>query len=610
MRFVAAISVLVLAAIFLGTGFAQKLFFSGPEFAALSTTVEPATPYIVINGDVLKSHPGLQTVSVGGADVGFIGYGRTADVLAWLKGSDYATVTFNAKTQELGSQLVVSPANVAASDATIQGTPADKAVIAPVVNTIVDPAGSDLWLGERVGAMNVSLPMNADESMSVIIAFDGVADAPAKVRLSWPIPNQSPFSTGFVIIGGILLVIGLFLLTWALMKMRNQHGPKRRGRITKMPKLPKPQKARQISRSASPKILFPAKGRRALENRAAFLFIPLGLTLALGLSSCTSGYQTGQGAATPTPTASVEPGPGAPLPDVSEPQLTRILARVSETIAMADKNMDATTAGSRLVGPALEIRTANYTMRSADSNVAALPSIPASPVTFLMPQATDTWPRYVMTVIQDPTDATVPTTGLVLVQKSPRENYHVEYSVTLEPNAQVPEVAPATVGSAVVAPDSKLLLLQPNQVALAYGDILLKGDASPYVGLFDGASDNLRVQIGLPYKDAKRTAVGDKASLEFTQQLGSGATVSLAANDSGAIVMVNLNEIETIRPTEAGAIVNAEGQTKALAGIASSETGIESTYGIQLAFYVPSVGSTDKIRLLGFSQGLIAAKGL
>lgn len=199
MRFVAAISVLVLAAIFLGTGFAQKLFFSGPEFAALSTTVEPATPYIVINGDVLKSHPGLQTVSVGGADVGFIGYGRTADVLAWLKGSDYATVTFNAKTQELGSQLVVSPANVAASDATIQGTPADKAVIAPVVNTIVDPAGSDLWLGERVGAMNVSLPMNADESMSVIIASDGVADAPAKVRLSWPIPNQSPFSTGFEI---------------------------------------------------------------------------------------------------------------------------------------------------------------------------------------------------------------------------------------------------------------------------------------------------------------------------------------------------------------------------------------------------------------------------
>lgn len=610
MRFVAAISVLVLAAIFLGTGLTQKLLFSGPEFAALSTTVEPATPYIVINGDVLKSHPGLQTVSVGGADVGFIGYGRTADVLAWLKGSDYATVTFNAKTQELGSQLVVSPANVAAADATTPGSPADEANLVPVVETIVDPAGSDLWLGERVGAMNVSLPMNADESMSVLIASDGVADAPAKVRLSWPIPNQSPFSTEFIIIGGILLVIGLLLLTWALVKMKNQHGPRRRGRPTKMPKLPKPPTARQLSRSLSPKILSPARGRRALENRSAFLIIPLGLTLALGLSSCANGFQTGKGEATPSPTASVEPGQEVPLPDVSESQLAKILARVSETIATADTNLDATTAATRLVGPALKIREANYAMRSTDGNVAALPSIPASPVTFVMPQATDSWPRYVMVVIQDPTDTTVPTTGLVLIQQSPRENYHVIYSVTLEPNAEVPEVAPATAGSAILAPDSKLLLLQPNQVALAYGDILLKGDASPYAGLFDAATDSLIPQIGLTYKDEKRAAVGDKASLEFTQQLGSGDSVSLATNDAGAIVLVSLNEIETVRPTEAGATVNAEGQTKVLAGIASSATGIESIYGIQLAFYVPSVGSTDKIRLLGFSQGLIAARGL
>ena len=610
MRFIAAISVFVLAAVLLGTGIAQKVFFSGPEFTALSTTVEPSSPYIVINGDVLKSHDGLQTVSAGGADVGFIGYGRTADVLAWLEGSDYSTITYNTKTQEIGSQLVVSSANVAAQDAAITETPFAPAPIEPVVNTIVNPAGSDLWLGERVGTFTVSLPLNADEGMSVIISSDGVANAPGDIRLSWPIPNQVPFSTGFIVVGGVLLVAGLFLLMWALMKMKNQHGPKRRGRITRMPKVPKPKTGRQISRPPSPKILSPAKGRRALENRSAFVLIPLGLTLALGLSSCASGFQTGQGAATPTPTTTALPGEEAPQPDVSEPQLARILTRISETVTEADKNLDAATAATRLVGPALNIRAANYAMRSADGNVAALPTIPASPVTFVMPQATDSWPRFVMTVIQDVNDTTVPTTGLVLVQESPRENYHVEYSVTLEPNAQVPEVAPASVGSAVVAPDSKLLLLAPDQVALAYGDILLKGDASAYAGLFDGAADNLRPQIGLPYKDAKRAAVGDQASLEFTQQIGSGGAVSLATNNSGAIVLVNLNEIETIRPTVAGATVNAEGQTSVLAGIASSGTGIESTYGIQLAFYVPPLGSTDKIRLLGFSQGLIAAKGL
>jgi hypothetical protein len=395
-----------------------------------------------------------------------------------------------------------------------------------------------------------------------------------------------------------------------LLKMKNQQGPRRRGRISKMPKAPRPSAAKKLARTPSPKILSPAKGRRALENRSALFIVPVALTLTLGLASCASPYETGQGATTPTPTSTADAALSGLEPDVTASQLSRILTKVSETIATADQELDGTLAATRLVGPALEIRAANYAMRTSDSNVAALASIPASPVTFLMPQATDTWPRYVMAVIQDLNDATVPTTGLVLVQESARENYHVEYSLTLEPNARVPEVAPATVGSAVVAPDSKLLLLQPDQIALAYGDILLKGDASPYAGLFDGANDSLRAQIGLAYKDAKRAAVGDKASLEFTQQPGSAPPVSLATNDSGAIVTVNLNEIETVRPTEEGAVVNAEGQTKVLAGIASSGTGIESTYGIQLAFYVPPLGSTEKIRLLGFSQGLIAAKGL
>jgi hypothetical protein len=613
-RFIAAISAFVLAAVLLGTGLAQKIFFSGPEFTAISAAVEPAAPYIVINGEVLKSHDGLQTVTASGAEDSFIGYGRTSDVLAWLEGSDYATITYNPTTAELSSQLVVSSANVAAEDGATTGTlpesAAETSPETPVTNTIVNPAGSDLWFGERGGSNDVSLAMNADANMSVIIASDGVANAPADVRLSWPIPNQTPYSTGFIILGGVFLVVGLLLLVWALMKMKNQHGPKRRARVSRMPKPPKPRQNRQISRGSAPKILTPARGRRALENRSAFVIIPVGLTLVLGLSSCASGFQTGQGVATPTPTASVKPGQEVPLPDVTEPQLARILSRISETVAAADKDLDATTAATRLVGPALRIRAANYTIRSADGNVEALPAIPASPVTFVMPQATDSWPRYVFTVIQDVNDPTVPTTGLVLVQQSPRENYHVLYSVTLEPKAIVPEVAPASVGSAVVAPDSKLLLLEPDQVALAYGDILMKGDASAYAGLFDASVDSLRDQIGLPYKDAKRAAVGDKASLDFTQKIGAGEAVSLATNNSGAIVLVNLNEIETIRPTEAGATVNAEGQTKILAGIASSGTGIESTYGIQLAFYVPPLGSDEKISFLGFSQGLIAAKGL
>ena len=46
---------------------------------------------------------------------------------------------------------------------------------------------------------------------------------------------------------------------------------------------------------------------------------------------------------------------------------------------------------------------------------------------------------------------------------------------------------------------------------------------------------------------------------------------------------------------------------KALSGVDSSKKGVSATYGVQLLFSVPAVGSDDKMVLLGFTQGLIAA---
>ncbi|MEY4102223.1 MAG: hypothetical protein RIR88_357, partial [Actinomycetota bacterium] len=238
----------------------------------------------------------------------------------------------------------------------------------------------------------------------------------------------------------------------------------------------------------------------------------------------------------------------------------------------------------------------------------ALAAIPGSPISFQMPQATDSWPRIVMAVVQNPNDPSIPTTGLVLIQNTPRDNYHVEYNVTLEPNASVPRVAPASVGSPFVASDSKLLLIAPNNLAAAYGDVLANGSTSQYYGLFDYTADTLVTQIGKEYKDKKRATVADRATIEFTQSAGSGAPLTLATLDSGVISAVSLNEIETVKP-KAGATVTPEGQAKVLSGLGATAAGYQTTYGMQLIFYVPPVGSKDKIRLLGYSQGLIAAKG-
>jgi hypothetical protein len=96
--------------------------------------------------------------------------------------------------------------------------------------------------------------------------------------------------------------------------------------------------------------------------------------------------------------------------------------------------------------------------------------------------------------------------------------------------------------------------------------------------------------------------------MTFSNAAGSGQTIVFGTNDSGAIVAVDLNETETVTPTEAGASINPEGATKTLSAITATAKGIVSVHGDQLLFYVPKLGSTQKVVLLGYAEGLISAK--
>jgi hypothetical protein len=579
-RFIVAISALALAFVLLIVGLSQKIFFSGTEFISVSQQVETTTPYLVIDGSVLSHDGGAPYITARGTAQDVVAYGATKDVLAWLGNSTFNSLSFDKN----GKDLVVS-------------TVPSKDPLAKIP-VIVNPAGSDMWLGEQAGVDTATVIAESNSTYSAIIAADGIRDAPGDITIAWAQPSRVPFATGFMIAGGVLALFGLVALIWALNHMKREQGPRRRGRT------PKPPRPKMIKPSMPKSLQSKSRGRRAIGPGSAFTAIGLAGVLSLSLAGC-SPYQTGQGNASANPTGDALTKTS---PDVSEAQLARIMSRMSATIAKADEAKDTTLAASRLVGPAMQLRAANYEIRRKDSAQAALAPIPGAPLSFQMPQATDSWPRIVMAVVQNPNDPSVPTTGLVMIQNSPRENYHVEYNVTLEPNASVPRVAPASVGSPFVAADSKLLLIAPNNLAAAYGDVLANGSTSQYFGMFDYTADTLVTQIGKEYKDKKRATVADRASIEFSQAAGSGAPLTLATLDSGVISAVSLNEIETVKP-KAGATVTPEGQAKALSGLGATAAGYQTTYGMQLVFYVPPVGSKDKIRLLGYSQGLIAAKG-
>jgi hypothetical protein len=637
-RFVLAIVALVVAAVMIGVGIAQRTVLAPPDKVDTSLSVAGGAPFTVISGKVLNSHPGQQTLYVSGGSKQFVAYGRTADVLAWIGTEPYANVTYNTGSNKLTSKVVISggsssndstgsstatggttPSPTPTATATPTPTPAPSASSSTSTPTLPgsndaavnqpgpNPVGSDLWLQEFDGSAAAVTKMNVPDNISVIVASDGTKAAPKTVRLVWPLDDSTPWSGPLIVGGSILLLVGLTLWLLGLYALRKSRGP-RRTSGPKMPKLPKSPKYKP-----SKAIESHSRGRRSTRN-AMIGAVPAVLVGTLLLSGCSADYWPSF-ASTSTPHATssklskeVTAAKGAMPTAVTVPQLERIVTKISAVATDADAHLKPTEIATRFAGPALELRTANYSVRAKDSSEAALPAIPPGPLALTLPQATDSWPRVVETVVQNKANPKQAPIALVLEQQTPRSNYMVNYAMSLEPDAKVPDLAPATVGSAVVPPDSKLLLLPPNQVAAAYGDILLNGTKSKYYDLFNPTGDTLRTAVGSDYKAKMKSEVPATASLTFTNGVGKGAPIAMATNDSGAIVAVNLNEVETLKVVQAGAQVSAGAASAALAGLTgASTTGIVSTYGYQLLFYVPPTGSTQKITLLGFSQGLVAA---
>jgi hypothetical protein len=611
-RFVLAILAFVVAATMIVLGIAQRTVFLGPSTYAVETTVKGDLPYTVIGGEVLGSEPGQQTLTVSGSDTVFVSYGRSADVAAWLGDAEYNRLTLDEESGELVGAVVTPEETDEAETAPDETAPVeeDEAAIA----ALNDPRGSDLWLGEHSEEAAVLTTINVPEDVSVLIASDGTDPAPSKVSVSWPLDNATPWAGPLITAGIVLLLVGLALYLLGINHMRKSRGPRRKGisagpGMEKMPKVPKPSRYKSDKRHGS------APKRQRAPRRSMLAVLPIALVSSLALSGCSAGFwpdlsPDATPSATPTSTAlDAEQENDQPAPAVTAPQLERITARISTTTLEADQSLNADLAATRFVGPALDERKGNYAIRAKIPDYAASPVIPSSPGGLTLPQATDTWPRTVMSVVQDQADPSSAPTAIVLVQANPRSNYQVEYAMRLEPQAEIPEVAPATIGAAQLPPDSSFLLLPPNKLASAYADIITNGENSEFAALFDAEADTLRGVIASD-REAKKAALPTTASIEFSVAAGTAPPVALATNESGSLVSVNIAETEVVKPLEVGAKIKPSGAVAALSGLTETEKGVQSTYSDQLLFYVPPAGSTEKIRLLGFSQGLTAAAEL
>lgn len=662
MRFVWAVAAFVLAAVLIGAGIAQRTIFQGPPSQQTQIEIADGAPFVLIDGAVLRSHPGAQTLLVRGKGEIFAAYGRDADMQAWLADSDYNHVTV-ADDGSVVVERIDAPEPEAADEP--QTTDEPEATDEPPATDEQDsgtatndpavisrnPVGSDLWLDsfrdeDALIADNMQLP----EGVSVLVSYDGDADAPDDITVSWPLDNSTPWAGPLMTAGGIMLFIGLVLYVLAIRHQRRGRGPRRKGPgplpvtqpidIAELPPAERaaigaasddapdqdgaaapasdPEHSADGAPAADPDA---GSGRATMSTRRParrrlVLALPALTITAVLATGCSpdSWPQFGEGSPSPSPSPTVIAPDNQKPPAVTEAQANRIVQEISSTLADADAAVDIELAKTRLAGPALAARTTDYALRAAIPESPVPAEIPTDRIEIVLPEATDRWPRTVLALTKSASDDTIPPVILTMTQQDPWSNYRVSNMAEMSADAVFPEVAATWLGTSLVPADSAFLSVAPGELAAAFADVVDAREASPYFGEFDELSLALAQSI-VDSRQAVVQTLADNGAAEtstatFDLIPSEDAPIAMTTLNAGAIVAVSLHDIETIAPTSADAVIRFgdNAQAKALTGATESAKGVETTYEFQLFFAVPTQGSTEQIKLLGVRQDLLSVK--
>jgi len=624
-RFVWAVVAFVLATLLIGAGIAQRTIFMGPSAQQTELSVEEPAPYLLVDGAVLRENPGQQTLLIRGEGDIFAAYGRTADLEAWLSDATYNSV-------KLDSDGTTASTLVEPEDAADEPEEGAEGEAAPEEGR--NPAGSDLWLDSFSEADQLITDMQLPAGMSVLIAKDGTQDAPEDVVVSWPLDRSTPWVGPLIVAGGAVLLFGLVMYVLAIRHQRRGRGPRRKGpgplpatepidlsvepapvrRAIETPEGAEPSSDEVPAEGSPADKGAPKSERRAHSVRRRLLVLPAFGVAALLFAGCSSDSwpQFGEASPTPSPTQTVITPENQKPPAVTEAQASRILKNIAATLTDADTALDIDLAGTRLDGAALAARTTDYTLRATLTDRALPAPIPTDVIEVLLPQATDEWPRTVLVLSKSKSDETVPPVILTMTQADPWSNYKVNNIAEMQASAEVPELAPAWLGTSLITENaSAFLALAPDEVATAFADVVDAGEKSEYRSLFDPVSITLADSIAASRAAVTQSLIDNGAAetskTAFDIVAGTAPPVALATLDSGAIVAVSTIDSETITPTSTDAVIKfgENPEAKTLTGVEEAAKGVVTTYGLQLFFSVPAQGSTEQIRLLAVHQDIL-----
>ena len=572
MRFVVATVLLVLSAISIAVGFITKGPFDANSSHKVQFNLTSAYSYQVIPHSTLTSYDGQITVKATGTKQIFYANGRERDIQDWIGTSNFVrlNVTHNQKHPD--------PTVITAG------------------GTDANPEGSDLWRDSVKVKNELVTTVSMMDDTGVLLASDGLHRGPSQVTILWNETGIINWPLVFIGVGLALLIAALIINFLGFRNIRKLRGPKRR-----IPKSPKGPRLRKTSRMDIPR-----RGRRRMGRTSRRMMVaPVSLITLSLLAGCSS--------ATPAPTATPNSKFEQVNVVVTDAQLQRIVRNVAATVKSSDNSRDTNLLLTRAAGPALETRKVQYLLQVKSKKIPRLNGIIASPITVSLPmQLPDIslgWQPRTLMVVTKAASSTKAPQMLVLQQATPRDNYKLWYLIDLMPT-DFPSVAAENVGALNVDPNNSYLVTPVKSLPYKYGDVLNKGALSTYAPEFDLTADQYYAAISQLQTEQQATLKKSKVSVKFVHSLAEQNILGMLTLGSGGLIAMAMNDTSVIKPqTRTSAVSVTQLDQKLLLGAPGSSTGLKIVYENMLLFYVPA-GSTEKIRLIGATQGLLSVKAL
>ncbi|WP_050054641.1 hypothetical protein [Pseudarthrobacter siccitolerans] len=559
LRLKTAVALVLLGLLTLLAGIGQRTIWAPSEtFTAAAPADGQAAPLTVIDQSLRTLHGGTVKINIEGDGNFLLAAGRPDDVDAWVGQTAHNTVT---GVSEDGKSLQVEHADGEA--------------------TAPSPAGSDLWVSTEnaSGELEYSWTPPAGGDWTLLLASDGTQPAPSSVSMTFPNDTSTPWAVPLMVLGSLLILGGIVLALLSARKRDGEGDGKGSG--------------------------FAQRARARSEARSSSR---LGMVAAGAVTvAVVAGAGTAAQAASPAPSPDPASSPAAAQEQSGSPvlldaQFRRILEQVSAAADAGDAAKDAAKLAERVGGTELEVRTQNYKIRSQVGSYEARMPVRSTKLLTTVVTKDREWPRSVLAVTQG--DGNVVPQLLTLVQASPRENYKLVETNPLQPGTTFPTINRD--GTETLAPADKTGLLYSGEEAMsgladrltsadsAFKDRLVEGESSPYI------ADTLSYQ-------SEVVKAGENGNFSFTHKVVPESTVVFRTADGGALVLGRINFGFEGTPKAAGDKLTIGDDAAALAGGKETTTGMVLSFAESMAVYVPPAGSSDPMKLVAATRGLVGA---